>query len=192
MQFNSSWNCVDLKSCQLYFSFMWFVVTSYLPCPFFSLLHLCFLIFCVLSSPPIGLSPGILSSFVLAELLWSLYLFVCLLPAASLFLFAEKSISGSWRHLQYVVKCVALLKSLACLSRFCKQGNLSTAQTLWIELSSANRLGSCFHLLQIFPQGGWISCQIPCSALFVVLLHIRLLYFIFRKRNQDLMDASIH
>lgn len=192
MQFNSSWDCVNLQSSQVYFFFMCFVVISYLPCPLSPLLHLCFLIFCMICSPPIGLSPWILSYSVLTEFFWSLYLLVCLLCAISLFLFAEKSINHSpVRYLKHVVKCKALLKHLVCLSRFCKQRNLSTAQALWIKLSSTNRLGSCFHLPQIFPQGGWISCQSPCSAPFVLLLHNRLLPLHLQKKKLTL-DGCFH
>lgn len=78
MQFNSSWDCVNLQSSQFHFSFVWFVVTSYLSLSP-PLLHLYFVIFSMLSSSHIGLSPQILSSSVLVGFFWSLLLLVCLL-----------------------------------------------------------------------------------------------------------------
>lgn len=168
------------------FSFMWFVVTSYLPCPLFSFSPFMFFnLLCVILTT----YRSQLLDFIFLCVCWVflVYLLVCLLPAASLFPFAEKSISHSQRYLEFVLEFVALLKSLVCLNKFCKERNLTTAQTLWIELSSADRLCSCLHLPQIFPQGGWIPCQTP----FVVLLHNRLLSLHLQK-NKLTLDGCFH
>lgn len=103
-----------VSSPESYFSFIWFVVTSYLFCLFPPLLHLCSLIFCMLFSSSIGLRHWILSSSVLMGFI-SVFLLICFMQHFSFSMPLSGSISFSW-YIQSLLCLVFVL--LCCWSSF--------------------------------------------------------------------------